>query len=172
MKGHTRASLAVGILLIAIGSLLLIHNLMDLYLGRSYFIPLMIMAVGALFFASIRSREKSGAALPGTFFLLGGAAILAMNYPPIYEVMSNIYPWTFVILLLGLSFFVLFLIKPGDTGLLIPASVLIVLGALFTLHDLWILDWDNINRLWPLIPIAIGVGIIVRAILKKPMQTE
>jgi len=172
MKKQSKASLIVGILLIVIGSLLLIQNLIDFYLGRSHIYPLLIMALGLLFLFSIRSREKSGAVIPGTFLFLGGAIILSMNYDPIYDVLSNIYPWTFVLLLLGISFLVFFILKPRDFGLLVPVTVFLLLGTLFLLYDLWIIEWESIKQLWPFIPILIGIGIIIHAIAKKSAQPE
>lgn len=172
MKKQSKASLVIGLLLVIIGILLLIQNLYDFYLERSHLFPILIMALGLLFLFSIRRRERSGAVVPGTFLFLGGAILFSMNFDPIYDIFSNIYPWTFVLLLLGISFLVLFIIKPRDYGLLVPISVFLSLGILFLLYDLWIIDLDGIKRLWPFIPIIIGIGIIIHAIVKSSVQPE
>jgi len=173
MKVKSRATLVIGLLLILVGTVLILRDALNITLGKSYSYPALSMAIGALFLFSIRSRRNLGAVLPGLFFFVGGAVILSMNLPQIYQVISVLEPWSFFLLLLGISFLGLYCVKPKDVGLLVPIAIFLGLGTLFALYDFGKINHEFIYRYWPFIPIVIGVLIIIRALVSKsPSRNE
>jgi len=169
---HSKAQFIIGTALIAIGVMLLISNITNRAIGWNYFGPAILMLIGILFFATIKNRQRTGAIFPGMIFFLTGLALFLANFPNIYNFLVNIQLHTFVMIVLGLAFLALYLTRPQDFGLLIPTAIFIVLGILFILNDFWIIDEDMITRLWPLIPIFIGIGIIIHEVRKKPRTQE
>jgi hypothetical protein len=167
---NNRSNLIFGIILITIGAILLVANLTDYRIGWSYLGPAILIFIGILFFASIKSRQRAGAIFPGIIFFVTGLAFFLTNFSSFYEVLIRIEFHTFVMLVLTVAFLGLYLIRPQEVGLLVPTAVFAMLGALFLLNDFWILDWDSIGRLWPLIPIGIGVAIVIHGLRRKEMH--
>ncbi|MCI0512732.1 DUF5668 domain-containing protein [candidate division KSB1 bacterium] len=167
MNQHFRGHLLVGVFLIAIGTILLITNISDFTLGWSYLGPIILMLIGVLFFSSIRSRRQSGAIFPGTIFFLTGLAFFLTNFDAAYDFIQNIEPPTFIVLVIGIAFLALYLCRLNEVGLLIPTGIFLTLGLLLLFNDFYRIDWDWVHRLWPLIPILIGVGIVMRGISKR-----
>lgn len=164
---NIRANLIFGIILIMIGAVLLVANLTDFRIGWSYWGPLILMLIGILFFSSIKSKKSSGAVFPGIIFFVSGLAFLLTNFDMFYTVLVNVEFHTFVMLVLGAAFLGLWLTRTEEAGLLVPTGFFLILGTLFLLNDFWLIEWDSISRLWPLIPIGIGVAIVLHGLRKK-----
>ncbi len=64
--------------------------------------------------------------------------------------------WPLILILGGIGFIALFLRDRKNYGVLMPASVLIVIGGILT-AGVW-LGWDQMNTLWPLFIAAPGIG--------------
>lgn len=64
--------------------------------------------------------------------------------------------WPLVFLLGGIGFIALFLRDRKNFGVLMPASIFIVIGAIFAVCSWY--GWEQMNTLWPLFIAAPGIG--------------
>ncbi len=163
-----------GLILILIGVLLLVHKLTPYSFRWDRVYPLILIAVGVLIFVSVIGKRDKGSVFFGTFLFLLGAFFLLRNYDiiPYYYVREV---WPIILIILGLSFFSVFIAKPSDWGVLIPALIFLFFGGIFLLRRLHIIYWnvwDNVINYWPLILIIIGGAIIVGALKRKPVQKQ
>lgn len=162
-----------GLILIFIGAILLLYKLDVFDFGWYEVYPLILMGIGVLFFTSIIGKNQKGAVFPGTILFLLGLFYFLRNYEIIsYYYMREV--WPVFLLILGLAFFAVFLTKPEDWGVLIPAAILVLLGVSFLMREFHIIRWnvwDVIGDYWPIILIIIGAGIILGS-LKKPRETS
>jgi len=165
---NPKTHLLFGIILISIGSMLLIGNFIDWHIDISYMGPGILMLIGGIFFILMITQKKTGAIFPGMLFFLGGLYLFLLNFPLIADFLWELQIPTIVLFWLGISFLFFYFTRPQEVGLLIPTAILLILGVLFLLNDLWIIDRDFIFHLWPLILILVGGGIVVHEVLKKP----
>jgi hypothetical protein len=92
--------------------------------------------------------------LLGTFFLIANAADLRLeSYWPIF------------VLGPGLAFFYMFTRDRKNYGLLMPATILTVIGILFFVCEFS--GWRWMDRLWPLFMMAPGLGFIMMYLFGK-----
>jgi hypothetical protein len=66
------------------------------------------------------------------------------------------YFWPLILIIGGIGFIALFLRDRKNYGVLMPASILIVVGGILT-AGVW-LGWHNMDTLWPLFIAAPGIG--------------
>jgi hypothetical protein len=173
MSNH-KHSIWPGLILIIIGALLLVHKLTPYSFGWYEIYPLILIALGALIFVSVIGKRDKGAVFFGTIFFLLGLFFFLRNYDIIpYYYMREVWP-TFLIIL-GLAFGSIFITKPSDWGVLIPAGIFLFLGVVFLLRKLHVIYWDIgdiIADYWPVILIIIGGGIILGALKRSSCCTE
>jgi hypothetical protein len=67
--------------------------------------------------------------------------------------------WALILVLLGLAFFTGFLLDRKNFGLLMPATILTIIGVLFLYLSLT--DWDQMEYLWPTFILAPGIGFFL-----------
>lgn len=67
--------------------------------------------------------------------------------------------WPLLILAVGITFLVGFLGNRGNYGLLMPATILIVVGFLFLYAESY--GWGHMAELWPIFMIAPGIGFFM-----------
>jgi len=173
MSTH-KHSIWPGLILILIGALLLVNKLTHYYLGWYEIYPIILIAIGVLIFISVIGKQDKGAVFFGTFLFLLGVFFFLRNFDIIpYYYMREV--WPIILVILGFSFFSVFITKPGDWGALIPAGILILFGGAVLLKklDIIYLDiGDLIADYWPLILIIIGVGIVLGALKRQPLGSE
>lgn len=169
---NIKNQLILGIILIIIGSVLMMANILDYSFSWRQILPVVLMIIGILFFTSIKSKERSGAIFPGVIFFVTGLYLFLRNISSIDNFFYDIEIPTVVFIILCLAFLALYLTRPQDFGLLIPTLIFGILGTLYLLNDLWIIDREQIKRFWPLILIGIGIGSIVHGIVKKNRSAE
>lgn len=173
MSKH-KHSLLPGLILILIGSVLLVNKLTSYSFGWDEIYPLILIALGVLIFISVIGKQDKGAVFFGTFFFLIGLFYFIKNC----ELISHYYmraEWQTFLVILGLAFLSVFIAKPSDWGVLIPAAIFLFLGAGFLLRKFHVIYWDIghvISDYWPVILIIIGGGIIVGAVKRQPCCTE
>lgn len=167
---NQRSHLLFGFLLISFGIIWLIANISGHRIGWNFLGPGILMVVGILFFSSIKNRRNAGVVFPGTLFFLAGLFLFLQNFDFFYDYTYNIQLHTAIMLLLGCAFLALFIARGRELGLLIPTLIFFVLGGLFLLNDYWILDRYLIEKLWPLIPIGIGIFIILHGLRKHEQE--
>jgi hypothetical protein len=90
----------------------------------------------------------------GSFLVLTGAVLLVANLST-FDVGDY---WPVFIVLGGLAFGVGYLLDRRNYGLLMPASILLVIGLLFLYCSLF--EWDAMENLWPVFILAPAVGFI------------
>lgn len=173
MSTH-KHSIWPGLILIIIGALLLIHKLTPYSFGWYELYPLILIGLGLLFFASIVHKRDKGAVFPGTIVLLLGLFFFLRNYDIIpYYYMREV--WPIFLIILGIAFLAIFITKPADWGVLIPAGIFLFLGIVFLLRKFHIIYWDIwdiIADYWPVILIIIGGGIILGALKRQSAMTK
>jgi len=150
-----------GIVLIVIGLLLLLKQLDIFLFDWSVLWPSLVILLGIFFF--VRMPRDRGAVFPGVLFFLSGLLFLAKNlgwYEPYIDVSIG----GMLIIILGLAFVALYVVQPENWGLLIPAGLFLFFGFIIWADRVGIIDWytrRQILRLWPILLILIGAGIVV-----------
>ncbi len=173
MSTH-KHSLLPGLILILIGAVLLVNKLTPYSFGWDEIYPLILIAIGILILISVIGKRDRGAVFFGTIFFLIGLFYFIKNY----ELISHYYmraEWQTFLIILGLAFCSVFVVKPSDWGVLLPASIFLLLGIGFLLRKFHIIYWDIgdiISDYWPVILIIIGGGIIAGALKRQPCCTE
>lgn len=171
MSAHKKSMLP-GLLLIIFGVILLINRLAPYHFSWRELYPLILIGLGVLFFASVFNKKNKGAVFPGTILLLLGLFFFIRNYFNIGVYGHEIGPVFLIVF--GLAFFAVFITKPSDWGVLIPAGIFLFLGAMFWLRihtDFYWDVWDVVADYWPVILIIIG-GAIILSSLKKKQEYE
>ena len=121
------ASIIAGVVLIALGVLLLLDRLgvMD---TAAFVAPLIFAAVGVLFLSLfVRRRENWWAAIPGSVFL-GLAAVIITT-----QLTGGAWGAAFLFLFMGAGFAAVFLREPGNWWALIPSGVMFTLAGIVAL---------------------------------------
>jgi len=105
----------------------------------------------------LKTSDHSNTALGIFLILLGGLFLLIqLNY---FD-WGNF--WPLIIVCIGLAFMVGFFMDQRNYGLLMPASVLLIIGLLFTY--LTLTGWGSMEDLWPTFILAPGIGFLLMAL--------
>jgi hypothetical protein len=167
-------SLAPGLLLIVAGALLLAYQLELFDFRWQQVYPVLMLAIGAILFAFAIANKAKGQLFPGTILLLLGLFFALRNFD-LFEFGYYFYDfrdfWPVLLIIFGIGFFVQFLFKPDDWGLMIPGAFLLFFGTVFLLKSFGYFFWYDLIDYWPAILIAIGLVIVI-ASLKKRRATE
>jgi len=91
----------------------------------------------------------------GIFLIILGAFILIIQSGYVYW--GNF--WPFILIIGGMLFFFGFFLNRKNFGLLMPGSILLIIGVLFlyTSHN----HWHCMEQLWPTFVLAPGVGFLL-----------
>lgn len=163
-------SLIPGALLVVIGLFLLLNRLDVFDFRWRHFYPIVMVAMGALFFISALRKSDRAGAFPGAMFLVLGLFFFFRNYDLFsfdyyfYDVEDF---WPIFLIAVGAGFVALFLFKPEDWGVLVPGGVLLFFGSIFILRAAGFYYWDRFGDFWPVILIAIGLGIVINSFRRK-----
>ncbi len=131
--------------------------------------PLILVGVGTMIFISGLGRTDKGAVFPGTVLILVGVFFFLWSRLHFSDSMDMDELWPIFPLIVGIAFFILFLLNPKDWGTLVPGVILVLISVLFFLTNFGLLStskWAHIGRLWPLVLIIIGLGLLLGR--KKP----
>ncbi len=99
--------------------------------------------------------------LPGILLIVLGVFFLLSN---LTEVDISGF-WPLLLLAPGIYFFVLYFINRTDFGVLMPATVLTIIGLLFLYCEY--AGWGAMHYLWPLFMLAPGIGFFLMYFLGK-----
>lgn len=152
-----------GLILIAAGIVLLMHNLDLLDFDFSEVWPIAVAVIGALFLSSAREKANKGVVFPGTILLLVGVFFFFWQNRYIPRGMGN--AWPFFIAIVGIAFIVLYACERREKGTLILGIILLFVGGVFSVDNYVLLPWEPwklISKSWPLILVFIGVSMMLR----------
>ncbi|MBN2200748.1 hypothetical protein JW777_02210 [bacterium] len=122
-----KTSVIPGLLFILTGSWLLFRQF-DCAPGLSErLLPVFLIVVSVILLFDALRRSGSSSLFWSVFLLQTGIFFLLRNYGIIARIDADEY-WPVFLFAFGLSFFLLFLIRPGQPGLLIPSGLLLYIG--------------------------------------------
>lgn len=165
---YSSRTATLGWILVIVGALLLLNHWHPYPWERWYFTlnwitVLIILGVG-LFIAGV-FREDHGAVFPGTLLFLTGLMFYLKGRDVIYLPWWRL--WPLFLMILGVSFISLCIFEPRRKNALLPGFILIGL-AFFFLFFPW--SWDELfywtGKLWPVLLIVIGLGILWKSVRK------
>ncbi len=155
-------SIVPGIILILIGVYLLAQRL-DWPLPDFFEIyPFIFLLLAAASATRLQGWGQREGVFGTVFFAALGVFFILRNYdfiPYIYH------PWPVWLLAAGLGCLSVFIVAPSQWGMLIPASAFLLFGGAFLLREFDIIY--NVDRYWPIILIAIGVGVLLKGWRKQ-----
>ncbi|MCC7359948.1 MAG: hypothetical protein IT317_10750 [Anaerolineales bacterium] len=159
-----RGALFPGLLLIALGLWFLadalgvqLPTLADLW--PIFPLGFGLAALGGYF---MQGRQESGLVFTGVSATLIGALFFAITLGPLdWGDLGRL--WPLFVLIGGLAFLAQWLAQPGERGLLVPAFLGLLVGGVaivFTLNLLGPAVGQLAAKLWPLILIVLGLGLL------------
>ncbi len=159
---NQRSAIWTGSLLIFVGALLLAANLLEIDWHKMW--PFLFFAGAAVNFSIfLADRRNFGVLMPATILLVYGALFLYCAWWGWWH-MSEL--WPAFILGPGAGLLMMYLFGRRETGLLIPAFILIGISAVFfvTFGPL-----RYYSRYWPVILIILGAMLLLKR-QKQPAQ--
>jgi len=104
---------------------------------------------------SEEQRSNHSSFILGLFLILLGALILLIQFGQLNW--ENF--WPFLILTIGVLFMLGFLVDRKKFGLLMPGTILLIIGSLFV--SLNYSEWRYMEHLWPTFILAPGIGFFL-----------
>jgi len=152
-KGEKR-QVVPGLILIILGLIFLLDNFDIIDFDWSQVWTWMLILIGVAFwFGFLADRRKIGLIMPGTVILTIGVIFnLSMNYR--WADMENL--WPFFILAPAFGFYAMYLFGKRDRGLLVPATVLTIVGTVFLMSTV-----PGLIFIIAILLIAIGVMMLM-----------
>lgn len=152
---YNRNSFVLGSVLIVLGLMFLAVNFLE-YRWEDFW-PLFIIAGGLAFFAAfLVDRRNYGFLMPATILTVYGILFLSCSLTD-WEYMEEWWP-TFV-LGPGLGLLAMYFGGKRETGLLVPASILLGLASIFFVVFGPLQAYE---RYWPVLLILAGVALLLR----------
>lgn len=168
---NRRGALLPGILLMLLGAWLLARNL-NLPVPRlDQLWPGLLVLFGFGFLVRFLAggRREEGLVFVGVAATLTGAFFLIITLGALDWSAMGAY-WPVLVLIGGLAFLGQWLARPTERGLLVPAVLALLVGAVGLVFTLGLLDpalAAQAARLWPLVLIVLGLGLLV-SYLRRP----
>ena len=169
---ENKRSLIPGFLFIVVGLLLFARRIFDFSPQWSRAYPVLFVLFALFLFVESFRRKHTGTLFWGAVFFVLGSFFFLRNF----EIIPYFHPdeyWPIFLLAMGLGFLALFIFRPREWGVLIPAGLLLFFGigfAMRTFHG-YFWGWDRfIEDYWPVVLILIGVGVFMSSLLHKPKE--
>lgn len=156
-----RRSFLPGIILILIGFFLLSDHLNLPWPSFEAGYPILFIIFGVASAARIRFGDKSLEGVFGAFFWLTlGIFFFLRNFD---YIPYRAWPWEIVVVAFGMGFLGKFLFRPSEWGTLVPAAAFLYLGGggLLDYYEVVYFPFYDLQRYWPVLLIAMGVGIVI-----------
>ena len=161
LSSHGR-SLVPGILLICIGVLFLAVNYLDIDFEQIWPVVLIIPSI-AFFVMGFRDRTQFGLFMPATMLLILGILFFTCQLQG-WQLMRSL--WPLFMMAPGLGLLMMYLFGRRETGLLIPAGILMGLSVIFLLSE------NGFCQFWPVILILVGIGVLLKHRIPQTRHTD
>jgi hypothetical protein len=149
----------LGLFLTLVGIFLLFGNLGLIELDWNNLWPIFPLFLGLFFFLQYLNHKDKGIIIPATLFTGIGVFFLMFTLPNGVPWSQMSQWWPIIPMILGFGFFLAYLADMKDSGLLIPATVLLVVGGVSLSNTV---SWTkSYLRYWPVLLILIGVVIFL-----------
>ena len=162
MKENKKPFPVLGIALLLIGFGILFDRLAIFEFTWKRTWPIMLAVIGIWMTINAIIYNQRGKIFGGSFVFLLGVMYILKNYQYITLQYNILIPALLVII--GLSFFMLFIYEPRDWGILIPSLTFLGFGLFFTFTNLGYFFyseiWDFLAVYWPIFLILIGVSML------------
>lgn len=99
--------------------------------------------------------------LPGIILIVLGVLFLIANFSDVH--LETL--WPIFVLTPGVAFIIMFFRDRKNYGILMPGTILTIIGLLFFACTFY--GWDQMERLWPLFIMAPGIGFIMMYLFGK-----
>lgn len=152
----------MGITLIVLGIVFLFVNLS--HVSMSKFWPIFPLVVGgAMIFGYFKNRENVGFLMPGSILII--ISILFFYCAAAgWDHMSDL--WPVFIIAPAAGFVAMYFGGTRDRGLLVPASILGIVGAVFIAINL------NFSNFLPIVMIIIGIILVLTQLLPSKKERD
>jgi hypothetical protein len=161
-----------GIILIAIGILIVVHNRGIHIFSWSFVRSIGFLVIGLLLLVKGFEKTPRRNLYVGSWFSIIGAYFLLGELH--FYSLSPALSLTVFTLTFGFSFYILFFFKNKDWGYLLYGNLLLLIGILFLLEYLRFLPpfyfEDTVDLYWPVIFIVVGFIVILRGLLNRNLD--
>ncbi len=108
-------------------------------------------------------KGKRPSIVPGLLLIFIGLIILLSNFEALdldWEVL-----WTYIIIILGVIFWIGFIFDRSKEGLIMPGTILLTVGIIFNVSARF--GWTEMDHLWPFFILAPAFGFYAMYIFGK-----
>jgi hypothetical protein len=148
----------IGWILIGIGILFVLRYILD----WGFYWAAVLLVIGGVILAYALFSKAHGGVFAGTLLFLLGLFFLLRETDVLMDPMSDL--WPIILIIVGVSFTMVFLFRPQEWGMLIPGGILLVIGVVILLWNYRYISrytMSGIFNWWPLILIAIGAWLLL-----------
>jgi hypothetical protein len=156
---NRRGSLVGGLILILIGGVMLANRLNVRLPAWEDWYPFIFILLGLASAYRIRGRGYRDGVFGAVFFLSLGAFFLLRNF----SFIPYFHSWPVFPMAVGLGLLAQYIFAPKQWGVLIPGVMLVLFGVALLFEELDYWYFYDVAKYWPLILIAIGIGMLFNA---------
>jgi hypothetical protein len=156
----------IAVFIVLAGIMLLVFNLMNVSLTIDKIWPAIPIVIGLSFLLKVNTDY--GVVFPAIILIGVGTIFYIDNLQLLGPGVNMGQLWPLFPIVVGLAFVALFVFRPRDWGVLIPAAACLITGVVF-------LSMQNVQSLvvYIIAPVIILVGILmIVTTLRKPAQIE
>lgn len=162
MATKDKKTLTFGVLLLILGLLFLLTNIRAFSLDKTW--PILPLFIGIGFITAYASnRQKPDLLIPGTILIVISLLFL---YCSLTDWSKMVQLWPIFLIAPAIGFYLVYFLGPKNKTLLMPATVLLLIGVAFFVLD------TLLNKYWPIILILVGAGIVLNQYLHRPASVQ
>lgn len=162
MATKDKKTLTFGVLLLILGIIFLLTNIRAFSLDKTW--PILPLFIGIGFIIAFASnRQKPDLLIPGTILIVISVLFFYCSFTDWAKMVQL---WPIFLIAPALGFYLVYFLGPRNKALLMPASVLLLIGVLFFVLD------TLLSKYWPIILILVGAGIVLKQYLQRPASAQ